>query len=264
MTGNARLPRGMSAMDRPTDPSLLEERLGVRFKDRALLETALTHRSYLNENPKVSLPHNERMEFLGDAVLELVVTEHLYKTYNLPEGDLTNLRAAVVRGEMLSRVARAWDLDRFLRLSKGERRDTGKARQYILANAVEAVIGALYLDQGYKAAQKVLARDVISHLPQVLEHGLQIDAKSKFQERAQEQFRQTPLYKVLSETGPDHAKQFLVGAFLNATQRGSGTGTSKQEAEQAAAQDALKQLQAGASRKVGGRRAAKTGSRRTR
>lgn len=222
-----------------SDLDTLEKILGVRFRTRALLEMALTHRSYINENPDTSHTHNERLEFLGDAVLELVVTEHLYTTYNLPEGDLTNLRAAIVRGEMLSVIAREWDLDRYLRLSKGERRDTGKARQYILANAVEAVIGALYLDQGYKASQKLVARDVISRLPGVLEHGLHIDAKSKFQEIAQDRFRQTPSYKVLSETGPDHVKQFRVGVFLGVKQWGEGQGTSKQEAEQAAARDAL-------------------------
>jgi ribonuclease-3 len=224
------------------DLTTLEKHLDVQFKDRTLLETALTHRSYLNENPTITLPHNERLEFLGDAVLELAVTDHLYTTYNLPEGDLTNLRAAIVRGEMLSRIARTWDLDQFLRLSKGERRDTGKARQYILANAVEAVIGAVYLDQGYTAAQKLVLRDAISHLPEVMEQGLHIDAKSQFQELAQEQFRQTPVYTVLSERGPDHVKQFRVGAFLGSERWGEGSGTSKQEAEQAAARSALARI----------------------
>jgi ribonuclease III len=225
-----------------SDLPALEKILGVKFKSRPLLEAALTHRSYLNENPGAKLEHNERLEFLGDAVLELAVTEHLYTTYNLPEGDLTNLRAAIVRGEMLSRIANDWGLDVFLRLSKGERRDTGKARQYILANAVEAVIGAVYLDGGYKAAQKLVTRDVISRLPDVMEQGLHIDSKSHFQERAQDEFRSTPIYKVLSEQGPDHAKEFKVGAFLGPDQWGTGTGTSKQEAEQAAARSALKRL----------------------
>ena len=222
-----------------SDLQNLEKILGVRFKDRSLLEVALTHRSYLNENPRITLPHNERLEFLGDAVLELAVTEHLYTTYDLPEGDLTNLRASIVRGEMLSRVAHAWDLDHFLRLSRGERRDTGKARQYILANAVEAVIGAVYLDQGYQGAQTLVARDVISLLPEVMAKGLHIDAKSQFQELSQERFRQTPVYKVLSESGPDHAKEFRVGAFVGASQWGEGRGMSKQEAEQAAARSGL-------------------------
>lgn len=224
------------------DLSKLEATLDVRFSDMTFLETALTHRSFLNENPDTKLPHNERLEFLGDAVLELVVTEHLYKTYNLPEGDLTNLRAAIVRGEMLSKIAHKWDLDVFLRLSKGERRDTGKARQYILANAVEAIIGAVYLDQGYEAAGKLVARDVISQLPDVLKKGLHVDAKSHFQELAQEKYRETPTYKILSESGPDHAKEFVVGAYLGAQLWGEGKGTSKQEAEQAAARAALAKI----------------------
>lgn len=221
----------------------LEETLGLRFKNRALLETALTHRSFLNENPGAAKEHNERLEFLGDAVLELVVTEHLYTTYNLPEGDLTNFRAAIVRGEMLSQIAREWNLEDYVRLSKGERRDTGKARQFILANAVEAVIGAVYLDQGYEGVRVLVARDVISRLPDVLKQGLHIDAKSQFQEIAQERYRQTPMYRVLSETGPDHAKQFRVGAFLGTDQWSEGTGTSKQEGEQAAARSAIQRLQ---------------------
>lgn len=224
--------------------SELENRLEVSFKNKELLETALTHRSYLNENPNTKLPHNERLEFLGDAVLELVVTEHLYTTYDMPEGDLTNLRAAIVRGEMLSKIAQNWDLDNFLRLSKGEKRDTGKARQYIWANAVEAVIGAIYLDQGYEASKKLIFRDVISRLPEVMKKGLHIDAKSHFQELAQEKFRSTPTYRIVSETGPDHAKEFKVGAFLGPQLWGEGLGTSKQEAEQAAARVALEKLSA--------------------
>lgn len=221
----------------------LEGILDSKFNDITLLETALTHRSFLNENPDTKLPHNERLEFLGDAVLELVVTEHLYKTYNMPEGDLTNLRAAIVRGEMLSKIAHKWDLDAFLRLSKGERRDVGKARQYILANAVEAVIGAIYLDQGYDAAAKLVTRDVISQLPDVMQKGLHVDAKSHFQELSQDKYRETPVYKIVSETGPDHAKEFLVGAYLGAQLWGEGKGTSKQEAEQAAARAALAKME---------------------
>jgi len=225
------------------DLSKLEKRLDVKFNDISFLETALTHRSFLNENPDTKLPHNERLEFLGDAVLELVVTEHLYKTYNMPEGDLTNLRAAVVRGETLSKIAQDWALDGFLRLSKGERRDTGKARQYILANAVEAIIGAIYIDQGYGAAEKLVQRDVVSRLPNVMQHGLHIDAKSHFQELAQERYRETPVYKIISEEGPDHAKEFLVGAYLGMQLWGEGKGTSKQEAEQAAARASLEKIE---------------------
>lgn len=230
----------------------LEKRLDITFRDRSILETALTHRSYLNEHPDTTGAHNERLEFLGDAVLELAVTEHLYTTYDLPEGDLTNLRASIVRGDMLSKIAQTWELDDYLRLSKGERRDTGKARQYILANAVEAIIGALYLDQGYDAAAKLVQRDIISLLPNVLAQGLHIDAKSEFQERAQEHFRHTPAYRVLSETGPDHQRQFRVGAFLGSEQWGEGMGTSKQEAEQMAARNALARIKKQKSPRGGG------------
>lgn len=225
------------------DLRALEERLGVTFRNRALLETAVTHRSYLNENPGLKLEQNERLEFLGDAVLELAVTEHLYKTYNLPEGDLTNLRAALVRGEMLARVAVSWNLDAYLRLSRGERRDTGKARHFILANAVEAVIGALYLDQGMRAARKLIDRGIINLLPEVLEKGLHVDAKSHFQELIQERFRVTPTYEVRSETGPDHAKTFRVAVLVGKDLWGEGEGLSKQEAEQAAARSALHRLE---------------------
>lgn len=227
-----------------TTPDLreLEERLGARFKDRTFLETAVTHRSYLNENPRYQGEHNERLEFLGDAVLELVVTDHLYREYAMPEGDLTNLRAAIVRGEMLAQVASAWQLDTFLRLSRGERRDTGKARQYILANAVEAVIGAVYLDQGLVAAKRLIHQSIIRLLPEVIEKGLHIDAKSRFQELMQERFRVTPVYQVLSETGPDHAKVFRVTVVVGKDLRGEGEGSSKQEAEQAAARAALARI----------------------
>lgn len=221
----------------------LEKRLAVTFKHRKLLETAMTHRSYLNENPGASREHNERLEFLGDAVLELIVTEHLYKEYAMPEGVLTNLRAAIVRGEMLSKVATAWDLGVFLRLSRGERRDTGKARQFILANAVEAVIGAVYLDRGMAAAKKLIHRDIVRLLPDVIEKGLHVDAKSRFQELVQERFRVTPVYHVLSETGPDHAKVFRVAALAGTETWGEGSGSSKQEAEQAAARAALARLE---------------------
>lgn len=230
-------------MTSSADLKELEERLGVHFKDRALLETALTHRSYLNENPGLKLEQNERLEFLGDAVLELVVTEHLYKEYAMPEGYLTNLRAAIVRGEMLATVAVAWDLDTFLRLSRGERRDTGKARHFILANAVEAVIGATYLDRGIAATRKLIHRDIIRLLPEVIEKGSYVDAKSRFQELVQERFRVTPVYLVVSETGPDHAKVFRVAAAVGEETWGEGTGSSKQEAEQSAAQAALARLE---------------------
>ncbi len=221
----------------------LEKNLGFTFKDQSLLQQALTHRSYLNENPDWTLPHNERLEFLGDAVLELVVTDHLYHHYPLPEGELTNLRASIVRGEMLARVAEELALDHYMLMSRGERKDTGKARQYILANAVEALIGALYLDQGYQAAAEVIEWLIIVKLTGVVAAGLHIDTKSRFQELAQEKFRITPRYEVLSESGLDHARRFVVGAFLRDRKLGEGDGSSKQEAQQKAAGAALETLQ---------------------
>lgn len=209
-----------------------------------MLHQALVHRSYLNENPSFTLDHNERLEFLGDAVLELVVTDHLYHHYDLPEGELTNLRASIVKGEMLSRVAEELDLNDYLLLSRGERKDTGKARLYILANAVEAVIGAVYLDQGYEAAATLIKQRFITKLPQVLELGLHIDNKSRFQELAQEKFRITPTYKVLEENGLDHAKEFTVGVFVGQKKMGEGQGSSKQEAQQQAATQALRKIKA--------------------
>lgn len=220
----------------------LEKKLGVRFDDATILRQALVHRSYLNENPTFSLGHNERLEFLGDAVLELIVTDHLYHHYNLPEGELTNLRAAIVRGEMLSKIADELDLDAFLLLSRGERKDTGKARHYILANAMEAVIGALYLDQGYDATAVFIAKVIITKLPAIVKEGLHIDSKSRFQELAQEKYKVTPTYEVLEETGLDHAKKFVIGVFLGDKKMGEGTGSSKQEAQQQAARSALSAL----------------------
>lgn len=222
-------------------PSLtaLQENLSVSFTDETILRTALTHRSYLNENPAFELDHNERLEFLGDAVLELVVTDHLYQNYPLPEGELTNLRSAIVRGEMLSKIALEMGLEPYLLLSRGEKKDTGKARQYILANAVEAVIGAIYKDQGYETAKKVIFTYFIKKLPEVVEKGLYIDTKSKFQELAQDRFRVTPIYKVLKESGLDHEKEFVIGVFLRDKNMGEGSGSSKQEAQQQAAKNAL-------------------------
>lgn len=224
------------------DLSPLEKILGVTFTNKDILRQALVHRSYLNENPDFGLDHNERLEFLGDAVLELVVTDYLYHHYNLPEGELTNLRAAVVKGEMLSRIAEELGLNEYLFLSRGERRDIGKARLYILANVVEAVIGAVYIDQGYEAAATLIQARIITKLPSVIEQGLHIDNKSRFQEQAQEKFRITPTYEVLHENGLDHAKEFTVGVFVGDKKMGEGYGSSKQEAQQHAAKEALKKL----------------------
>ncbi|KKU48077.1 ribonuclease III [Candidatus Uhrbacteria bacterium RIFCSPLOWO2_12_FULL_46_10] len=222
------------------DLKKLESILGVSFQDPSLLEQALVHRSYLNENPNFALGHNERLEFLGDAVIELIVTEYLYSTYPNPEGELTNWRASLVNAKMLSEIAASLSLNDYLYLSRGEAKEVNtKARQYILANAFEAVVGALYMDQGFAATSEFVTRTVISRLPYILEHELHLDPKSRFQEAAQEKVGITPSYRVLSEIGPDHAKVFTIGVYLDDEQVASGTGASKQEGEEAAAQAAL-------------------------
>lgn len=217
----------------------LAKRIGVDFEDIALLQQALTHRSYLNENREYSLDHNERLEFLGDAVLELVVTEHLYNNYANPEGELTSWRSALVNGEMLSQIAQTLDVEKYLLMSRGEAKDTGRARQYLLANAMEAIIGAIYLDQGYEAAKKFILENVITRLGEILEKKLYLDPKSYFQEKAQEMQKITPSYKVTREWGPDHDKHFVVGVFLGEENVAEGEGSSKQEAQRNAAQHAL-------------------------
>lgn len=219
----------------------LEAIIGVPFRNKKLLLGALTHRSYLNENPDWELNHNERMEFLGDAVLELVVTEYLYQHYPNPEGELTNWRAALVNATMLASVSSEFRLNDFMLLSRGEARDTGRARAYILANAVEALIGALYLDQGYAAAQQFIFRFVLGKLSDIIARRAYRDAKSLFQEEAQDRVGVTPTYEVLQEWGPDHARQFRIGVFLGEKKTGEGEGPSKQEAQQRAAEDALGQ-----------------------
>ena len=215
----------------------LEQTLGVTFQNKDTLQQALVHRSYLNEHPDFRLGHNERLEFLGDAVLELVVTEFLYSHYENPEGELTNWRAALVNAEMLAELCAKLEIEPYLHLSRGESKDTNsKARKYILANAFEAIIGAIYLDQGWDGAKKFIDARVLSELDRVLKNRLYIDPKSRFQEASQEHVGVTPSYKVISETGPDHAKDFVVGVFLGKEQIATGTGTSKQEAQVAAAQ----------------------------
>jgi ribonuclease-3 len=221
--------------------SVLEKRLNLDFKNKDLLIGAFCHRSYLNEHPKFYLPHNERLEFLGDAVLELIVTEYLYKNYpEKNEGELTNWRAALVNAKILGDLARELKFDDFLLLSKGEEKETGKARQYILANTFEALIGAIYLDQGYKACQDFIEKNLIKKLPEIIEKGLFKDPKSRFQEESQERMGITPTYRVLEEWGPDHAKHFIVGVFLKENLVAKGEGSSKQEAEIEAAKNALK------------------------
>lgn len=222
------------------DFALLEKKLKIKFKNKDLLTQAFTHRSYLNENPKFAMSHNERLEFLGDAVLELAVTEYLFGKYpQKPEGELTSWRASLVNAKILSRIAQDIGFNDFLLLSKGEARETGKARQYILANTFEAFVGSFYLDQGYKACQKFIKKYVTQELPQIIESQLYRDAKSRFQEEAQEKTGITPSYRVLKEWGPDHAKHFVIGVFLGNELVAEGEGSSKQEAEEAAAKKAL-------------------------
>ncbi|MEN9605079.1 MAG: hypothetical protein RJB39_764 [Candidatus Parcubacteria bacterium] len=214
--------------------------LDMQFKDINLLAKAFTHRSYLNEHRNSGLEHNERLEFLGDAVLELVVTDFLYLTYpKKPEGEMTALRSALVNAQTLSEVALKLGLNEFLLLSKGEAKDTGRARQYILANTIEALIGALYLDQGYDVARKFIHEHVHSLLEEVIDQKKFIDSKSQFQELAQEHVGATPRYELLKEFGPDHDKLFTVGVFLGDTHIATGEGKSKQEAETQAAYKGL-------------------------
>ena len=220
----------------------LSKKLEIKFNNPDLLQQAVTHRSYLNEHRAYKLDHNERLEFLGDAVLELIVTEYLYENYNNPEGDLTNWRAALVNGEMLSKIAKNLGIEEFLLMSRGEAKDKGKARQYLLANAFEAIIGAIYLDQekeGYEEAKKFILKNVVSELPEIIEKKLYMDPKSRFQEEAQEKEGVTPSYRVLEESGPDHDKQFVVGIYLEDELIAKGEGSSKQEAQKNAAIKAL-------------------------
>lgn len=220
--------------------SKLEDQLGIKFKNQDLLIQAFVHRSYLNENPNFRLSQNERLEFLGDAVLELVVSDYLYKKYpDQPEGKLTNWRASLVNAKMLAQVAQELNLNEFLLLSKGETKEKGKARQYILANTFESLVGALYLDSGISPCDGFVKKYLISKLSEIIESGLYRDAKSHLQETAQEKEGITPMYKVLKEWGPDHAKSFIVGAFLEEKLIAEGEGSSKQEAEEAAAKKAL-------------------------
>jgi len=217
----------------------LESLLDLSFNNKDLLLQALTHRSYLNENPKFHLDHNERLEFLGDAVLELVVTEYLYKNFPNPEGELTAWRASLVNSKMLASVGTTLGINDSLLLSKGEAKDEGRARQYILTNTVEAIIGSMYLDQGYEAASKFIHKFILPELNTIIKENLHKDAKSLFQELAQEKVGITPFYDVLKEWGPDHARHFKVGVFLDEEMVGEGEGVSKQEAQQEAAKDAI-------------------------
>lgn len=217
-----------------------EQYIGIVFKDKDLLKQAFTHRSYINEHRNSKLDHNERLEFLGDAVLELVITSYLFTKYpNKPEGDLTAFRSALVNTQVLSEIGFELNFNNYLLLSKGESKDTGRARQYIMADTCEAIIGAIYLDQGYDVATKFIESYIIPKLKNVIKEGSWIDSKSLFQEKAQEHFGVTPSYETINEEGPDHDKHFTVGVFLKEEKIAEGKGKSKQEAEQVAAKNGL-------------------------
>lgn len=217
-----------------------EKKLGVTFKDKRLLEQAFTHRSHLNENRGTGREHNERLEFLGDAVLELVVSDFLFGKYpDKPEGDLTAYRAALVNTQSISEAASALGMNEYLLLSRGEAKDTGRARMIILANAFEALIGAIYIDQGYEAARDFIATALFHKTDEVVEKRLWQDAKSRFQELSQERHGVTPSYQVLDQSGPDHSKSFVSGVYIGQELIARGEGRSKQEAEQDAAQKGL-------------------------
>lgn len=217
----------------------LEQSLGIKFNNRELIERVFIHRSYLNENKNRQLEHNERLEFLGDAVLELAVTQYLYNHYLEPEGVLTNWRSAIVRGKSLSDEAKILHLDELLLTSRGEAKNTGKAKDLLLANTFEALIGAIYLDLGYQTAQDFIEKYVIYKLDEVIKSGANIDPKGRFQELTQEKFSITPTYQVVRELGPDHNKLFTVALYLGEKKIAEGEGSSKQIAQTEAAKAAL-------------------------
>jgi ribonuclease III len=226
-------------MDYSVYQAFAQEKLGVKFNDIQLLVTAFTHRSYVNEHRKTVFEHNERLEFLGDAVLELVSTEYLFSNYSEPEGILTNWRSSLVRTESISAAASRYEYEPFLRLSRGEKRGTERARMQILANSYEAVVGALYLDQGYDVAKRFITESLLTTFQQILDTGSWMDPKSHLQELAQSQEAATPEYRVIEEVGPDHDKTFTVGVYVKGILRGQGVGPSKQAGQQKAAEAAL-------------------------
>ena len=225
----------------PNRYEALEKKIDIRFTSRELLDTAFVHKSYVNEHKDKKNDHNERLEFLGDAVLELVVTEYLYKNYpGKGEGVLTNWRSALVKGNHLAEISKKLDLGLYLYLSRGEERSGGRKKNYILANTLEALIGAIYLDQDYKTAHTFIDEFILKQLGSILEQGLHIDAKSRFQEICQEVLGFTPEYKLLSDEGPDHSKNFIMGAYIGDELIAKGEGSSKQKAEQEAAAESLR------------------------
>jgi ribonuclease-3 len=219
----------------------LEKKIGITFKNPSLIDTAFVHKSYINEHKDLKQEHNERLEFLGDAVLELVVTEYLYKNFpSEEEGVLTNWRSALVKGRHLAEISISLDLGLYLYLSRGEERSGGRKKNYILANTLEALIGAVYLDQDYKKAHSFIDKFILKRLGEILKRGLHIDAKSHFQEVSQEVIGITPEYRIIKEEGPDHDKSFTMGAYIDEDLVAEGKGSSKQKAEQEAAEAALK------------------------
>jgi ribonuclease-3 len=219
----------------------LQKEIQIYFKDKNLLISAFCHRSFLNEFKNFNLPHNERLEFLGDSILNMIVAEHLYKNFpDVSEGELSNLRACLINRQILAEVAKKLNFEKYLLLSKGEQKSVGRGRETILANTFEAFLGALYLDQGYKICQDFLEKHLLIYIPKILKENLIKSAKTIFQEKAQEIVGITPTYKVLKEWGPDHDKRFLVGVFLGDELVAEGEGSSKQEAGEEAAKKALK------------------------
>ncbi|MDP3989187.1 MAG: ribonuclease III [bacterium] len=224
----------------PKDFTEFENKIGISFTNKDLLTQAFLHRSYLNENREIEMGHNERLEFLGDAVLELVTTEFLFHKYpSKPEGELTAYRAALVNTQSISMAAERLNVNKYLLLSRGEAKDIGRARQYILANTFEAIIGAIYLDQGYDVATRFISENLLPTIDDIVRKRLWQDAKSYFQEKAQEAYGHTPTYDVVRESGPDHDKTFEVVVRVGPESKATGSGHSKQEAEQSAARAAL-------------------------
>jgi ribonuclease-3 len=222
------------------DIKIFLDKNNIKYNNLALYEQAFVHRSYINENPKFEMGHNERLEFLGDAVMELIVTDFLYRKYEgHSEGDLTAYRAALVNTQTISTAASDFGLNDYLKLSKGESKDIGKARMTILADTYEALLGAMYLDSGYEACKQWVAKTLLPNTENIIENKLYKDAKSLVQEKAQEKLQLTPRYKVMSESGPDHDKIFVVGIFFNEELVAEGKGKSKQESETLAAKGAL-------------------------
>ncbi len=225
------------------DIEKFEQMVGLKFKNKELLKRALTHRSFLNENKQDDLKNNERLEFLGDAVLELVISEYLFHEYpDRPEGELTSFRAAVVKTENLAKVSKELNFGQYLLMSKGEEMTGGREKEYLLANTFEAIVGAFYLDQGYEPVKEFLTKHLTPQISTIVKYRLDVDAKTKLQEKTQSIFKTTPVYKIVHEKGPDHDKIFTVKVIIKGKAYGEGTGATKQKAEDAAAAATLKKI----------------------